>query len=182
MSKKLTQEEFIEQATKVHHGKYTYEKVIYTQRTSKIIITCPIHGDFVQMAGERLKGVGCAKCQKKAKHTTESFIEESIKVHGNKYQYDKVKYIQNKSKVIITCPEHGDFTMKPNSHLLGQGCPKCGTISRANKQRKTTAQFIKEAKLIHGNAYDYSLVEYTGKDNKVKIICPKHEGIRTKSS
>ncbi len=238
MSKKLTQEEFIEQTTKVHHGKYTYEKVIYIQRTSKIIITCPIHGDFVQMAGEHLKGVGCAKCakdaqrltteqfisksnevhgnkfdyskviyinnstpveiicpihgvfkqrpanhmsgaqcpkcQKKAKHTTESFIEESIKVHGNKYQYDKVKYIQNKSKVIITCPEHGDFTIKPNSHLLGQGCPKCGIISRANKQRKTTAQFIKEAKLIHGNTYDYSLVEYTGKDNKVKIICPKH--------
>lgn len=94
MSKKLTQEEFIEQAIKVHHGKYTYEKVIYTQRTSKIIVTCPIHGDFVQMAGEHLKGVGCAKCAKDAQRlTSEQFISKSNKVHGNKFDYSKVIYI-----------------------------------------------------------------------------------------
>ena len=64
--------------------------------------------------------------------------------------------------------------MTPNAHLSGQGCPKCGVVSAANKNRKTTEQFIKEAKLVHGDLYNYSLVEYTGKDHKVKIICPKH--------
>lgn len=237
MSKKLTQEEFIELAHKVHN-KYTYTKTVYVQRTSKIIITCPIHGDFVQTVRDHLNGAGCAKCvkdaqrltvqqfiersrkvhgdkydysnvvyvnnqtpveiicpthgcfrqspanhmngsscpkcQKKAKHTKESFIDEAVKVHGNKYEYNKINYVQNKSKVIITCPEHGDFIMTPNAHLSGQGCPKCGVVSAANKNRKTTEQFIKEAKLVHGDLYNYSLVEYAGKDHKVKIICPKH--------
>ena len=60
------------------------------------------------------------------KKTTEEFIQKAREIHGNKYDYSKVKYINNKEKVCIICPTHGEFWQIADSHLGGQGCPKCG--------------------------------------------------------
>ena len=104
------------------------------------------------------------------KRTKEIFIEDAIKVHGDKYDYSKVVYIYTDAKVIITCPEHGDFLQTPNEHLKGSGCPVCAK----KKRRKTATQFIKEARKVHGNKYEYSKVEYKNGKTKVCIICPIH--------
>lgn len=61
-----------------------------------------------------------------ALNVKECFIKKANKIHHNKYSYDKVEYISDKYKVIITCPEHGDFMQIPSSHFVGSGCPKCG--------------------------------------------------------
>lgn len=106
--------------------------------------------------------------------TTEQFIEDARKVHGNKYNYDKVKYENNKTKVIITCPEHGDFLQTPNKHLLGRGCPKCGRIKTINSIKYTFESFVIKANTIHNNKYDYSKVNYVNGRTKVEIICPIH--------
>jgi len=106
--------------------------------------------------------------------TTEQFIEDAKKVHKDKYNYTKVVYISNKIKVYVICPKHGEFLVRPDHHLSGEGCPKCANISRYKNQRLTTLDFIKRAKEIHNNRYDYSKVEYLNNHTKVCIICPIH--------
>ena len=108
------------------------------------------------------------------KYTTETFIEKAEKIHGDKYDYSLVDYIKWKVKVKIKCKIHGTFEQEPSNHLQGQGCKKCGLINSANKQRKSKKQFIIESKEIHGDKYDYSLVDYITINIKVKIICNQH--------
>ena len=90
------------------------------------------------------------------------------------YNYDKVEYKGNKTKVIITCKFHGDFQQTPSKHLMGQGCPKCGAISISNKSTKSTEHFITKATEIHNGFYNYDKVIYTGAHSKVEIICKEH--------
>ena len=107
------------------------------------------------------------------KKTTEEFIAEAQSVHGDKYDYSNVVYINTHSKVVIICKVHGEFEQTPSKHLVG-GCRKCGRVTSGNKQRKTQEKFIEEAINIHGNIYDYSKVNYVNTDTKVIIICKKH--------
>ena len=104
----------------------------------------------------------------------EIFLEKAFKKHGNKYDYSKVEYIDCKTKVCIICPIHGEFWQTPDNHLQNNGCKKCSKELANIKKSLTTEQFIEKAKLIHGNKYDYSKVEYKGSKIKVCIVCPKH--------
>ena len=109
------------------------------------------------------------------KITTEECIERFKKVHGDKYDYSKVKYIDSKTDVIIICPIHGEFKQKPNKHYNHkQNCPKCAKINTSKKLIKNTEWFINKAKEIHGDKYDYSKVKYVGTKDSVTIICPIH--------
>lgn len=107
-------------------------------------------------------------------YTTQSFIEKANKIHENKYGYSKTVYQKGNIPVTITCPIHGDFTMKPYPHLQGCGCYYCGIESSRRKNTKTTEWFIENAKQVHGDKYDYSKVVYKKYQEKVKIICKKH--------
>ena len=104
------------------------------------------------------------------KKTTEQFIEDAKKIHGDKYDYSKVEYINNHTKVLIICPKHGEFPQTPNDHLDGCGCKDCWEERRGDAVRKTTEQFIEDAKKVHCDKYDYSLVEYKNSNTPVKII------------
>ena len=168
-NKKKTKEQFIEEAYKVHGNKYDYSKVEYINSKTKVCIICPIHGEFLKTPNKHLLGQGCPFCSGKKKKTKEEFIKEARKVHGDKYDYSKVEYINSDTKIIITCHIHGDFEQVPYSHLQGKGCKYCnGGIS------DTKESFIEKARLIHGNKYDYSKVEYINSKTKVCIICPIH--------
>lgn len=128
--KKLTQEQFIKRAKKVHKNIYDYSLVEYKNSQTKIIITCPEHGDFEQIPNVHLRGQGCKECKRFSRLdgrrlTTEKFIEKANKVHNNIYTYTKTEVNGNKNKVTITCKKHGDFEQSPNSHLRGRGCRKC---------------------------------------------------------
>jgi len=106
--------------------------------------------------------------------TTEEFIKRAKEVHSNKYDYSKTKYKLAREKIDIICPIHGSFKQQPNHHLKGHGCEKCGHVKTSSHHTKTVQYFIKKAKRIHNNKYDYSLVEYINNKTKVKIICLKH--------
>ena len=118
-------EEFIKKANETHKGKYDYSKVKYEKSKTKVCIICPEHGEFRQEANSHLRGVGCPKCNGLYVPTTEEWIASARKVHGDKYDYSKVHYVNNRTKVTIICPEHGEFKQIPSSHLSGNGCPKC---------------------------------------------------------
>jgi very-short-patch-repair endonuclease len=101
------------------------------------------------------------------------FIEKSINIHGGKYDYSLVDYVNARTKVKIICPIHDIFEQTPSDHLK-YGCWHCGVYVRSNKKRLTNSEFINKANDRHNGYYNYSKVIYTGHRNKVTIICPKH--------
>jgi very-short-patch-repair endonuclease len=169
MGKSLTQEEFIERCKLAHGDKYDYSKTVYKNSYSKVKIICKKHGEFEQLSSGHIEGRGCSKCSNNKKLTIEEFIERSIKVHGDIYDYSKVNYINLDTKVNILCKEHGEFKQIPEHHMKGHGCPFCSKMGR-----KTTEQYIEIAKKVHNNFYDYSQTIFINNKKKVKIICPKH--------
>lgn len=109
-----------------------------------------------------------------AKLTQEQFINKAKDKHNNYYDYTLVNYISATTKVQIICPKHGVFEQQPNNHLFGQRCIKCMGDSVRKARISSTKDFVEKSKKIHGDKYDYSLVNYkTGKD-KVIIICSTH--------
>ena len=139
-SNTFTTEDFIKKAKSIHSDKYDYSKSVYKKSSEKIEIICHKldvngneHGSFFMTPDNHCHSTlhqGCPKCgrEKSIKNRTSSndeFIKKAILIHGNKYNYSKVKYINNTVKVCIICPKHGEFWMEPSNHLIGQGCPIC---------------------------------------------------------
>lgn len=109
------------------------------------------------------------------KLTTKDVVERSVGVHGNTYDYTDTVFVNSTTKIKIGCKVHGDFWQTPQKHYdLGRGCPKCGHIARGISERSNTKEFVEKAVKIHGDKYDYSLVEYIKSLLKVRIICKKH--------
>lgn len=176
---KSNTEEFINKAKIIHNDKYDYSQVKYINSRTKIIIICPKHGTFNQLPNSHLSRHGCKICKlesqgDKTKYTNNEFIEKCKTIHGDKYDYTEVNYVNSHTKITIICPLHNRFHQNPSNHLIGQGCPKCGIETVANSRRSTTAEFIEKAKQIHENKYDYSKVNYINNSSKVIIICPLH--------
>ena len=169
----LTKDEFIKKARLIHGDKYDYSKVEYTTNKIKVSIICPEHGEFWQTPGDHLKGRGCPLCWRKKK-TTEEYIKQVRKIYGNKYIYDKIEYTNSHDKVCVICPKHGEFYLRADAFLSGESCPRCKADAVKVKQKKSTEQFIKDARRIHGDKYDYSKVDYINAHTKVCIICPEH--------
>jgi len=115
---------FIEKSNKIHNCKYNYSKVIYKTCDDKVVIICPIHGEFNQSPSQHLRKQGCPDCNSN-KLSLKIFVNRSNKTHNYKYNYSKVDYIDSKTKVKIICPKHRGFEQTPNHHLKGYGCPKC---------------------------------------------------------
>ena len=131
----LTIDEFINRSNIIHDFTYDYSKVDYKGYYVPIIIICPKHGEFLQKPNGHLKGKGCQYCSGH-KLNTETFIERAIKIHGNRYDYSKVNYIHNKTKLLIICKTHGEFLQNSCEHLKGKGCPKCSMSKGENIIKK----------------------------------------------
>lgn len=172
-------EEFIHKAKSIHGDRYNYDDVVYEKSNMKIIIQCKIHGFFTQTPNQHLSGYNCAECSGNRILTSSSFIERSKKVHNNFYDYSKVKYKNNISKVIITCTKHGDYEQQPQHHLNGNGCSKCSV----DNSRDNISNFIKKANKVHFYKYDYTQSKYVSARVKIKIMCNFHgEFLQTPNS
>lgn len=134
MPKRLTTSEFIDKAVLKHGTAYDYSKVVYTANKNKVTIVCSQHGEFTQTASHHLAGSICPTCAKikvaeqlsnKNRSNISEFTAKAYTIHAGKYTYENAEYINNKTKITITCPIHGDFEQTPNDHLDGCGCPIC---------------------------------------------------------
>lgn len=172
MPRRKTNEEFIEAANKLHNYKYDYSNVDYVNNRTKVCVVCPVHGSFFIRPDDHLHGHGCPSCVGLKKYTTCEFINKARKIHGDKYDYSKVEYVNANTKVCIICPKHGEFWQVPSHHLNNHGCKKCQYDN--NIFNTINRNFIDDAKIIHDGKYDYSKVEYINNHTKVCIICPKH--------
>ncbi len=167
-------EDYIKKAKEVHGDRYDYSLVQYKNNRTKIKIICKEHGIFEQNPKHHLRGSGCKKCAETYNYDTKEFIKRAKEIHGDKYDYSLTEYKNNRTKVKIICKEHGIFEQNPSDHLSSHGCLKCSFKETSNRQLSDTGNFIKKAKEIHGDKYDYSLVEYKHSKEKVKLICKEH--------
>ena len=124
---RLTTEEFVRKAKETHGDRYDFSNVAYINASTCVEIICEEHGSFMQKPSLHLQGSGCPICGGSKRLTLEEFVEKSRKVHGDRYDYSKVEYVNNSTEVTITCPKHGDFSQTPNHHMLGSGCPLCNS-------------------------------------------------------
>ena len=177
---------FIKKAREIHGDKYDYTNIKTIKYNEDVCIVCPKHGKFYIKPSKHInKGrtnqIGCPACgeENRRNHirkTTEWFIENSQKIHGDKYDYSKVVYERTDKNVCIICHkkdengnEHGEFWQTPNRHLCKHGCPKCG-----GSIKLTQEEFINRSNKVHNNKYDYSKTKFDGTSKKVCVICPKH--------
>lgn len=171
---------FVKKAKEIHGNKYNYSLVEYINSQSKVKIICPKHGCFEQVPSDHLRGRGCLKCGKEAcgekqkEDAAKNFVARCKEIHGDKYNYDKVVYIGSHHPIIVTCPKHGDFITLPNRLLNGRGCKKCKCDTLHSLYSKTKDNFIQDAIRVHGNMFDYSMVEYLNNKTEINIICPEH--------
>ncbi|HAV6204968.1 TPA: hypothetical protein JI303_06520 [Acinetobacter baumannii] len=126
----LNTEIFIERAREIHKDKYDYEKTVYVYCKSEVIITCKIHGDYLQKPYLHLFGGGCHKCAIvqgaiSRSDTQEEFLKKATQMHGDRFNYEKVRYKNHRTQVDIICRIHGVFKQKPKDHLMGSGCKWC---------------------------------------------------------
>ena len=106
------------------------------------------------------------------RNTKETFIQKALTKHGEQYDYSRVVYVNNKTPVEIICPEHGVFYQRPDSHLVGKGCPFCG--------------LDKQKSLLYGvGVNDLYLTQTVGKNSPLYLSwkgmlerCYKNGGIR----
>ena len=126
----------------LHGDKYSYDKAIYVNGDTKLIITCRIHGDFLQCAGDHGVGRGCPKCGRANKKiSTKEWITKAKLTHGLRFDYSNVDYQGSKEYVTIHCPVHGEFKQKPGNHIK-TGCRRFSVTSN-------TEEFIKNSRLLH---------------------------------
>ena len=190
---------FIQRAKEIHGDKYDYSKSIYQKSIIPVEIVCPIHGSFYMRPHNHLKGQGCPLCANKEKgayrkNNTENFIKRATEKHNGKYDYSKVEYVNNHTKVCIICPEHGEFWQKPNDHLRGIGCFQCGRKYNLTEKEVLEALHTKYKNVIyqykpsflHGKTSaqsidfflpDYNIgIEYHGRQHFIPI--PKFGGVK----
>lgn len=166
---------FVEKAVAIHGTLYDYSKVVYVNSRTKVNLVCPVHGGFEQRPDTHLSGMGCPQCAvDRHRGNTASFVEKSVSLHGDRYDYSKVTYVSSNTNVTIHCSLHGDFMQTPAKHLSGSGCPRCATLAIADTNRATREQFIDKARARHGDTYTYTEVAYVSAHAKVKIGCPVH--------
>jgi len=146
MTRALTIKQFIAKAIRIHGNKFDYSKVYYKNNYTNVCIICKVHGEFWQRPGDHLMGKGCSKCRgvklsKIQSKGVEQFIDDAIRIHGETYDYSKVNYINNRTKIIIICEKHGEFLQRPNDHINNKnGCPKCANAGYS----KISIQFLND--------------------------------------
>ena len=149
----VTTESFIAEAKEIYGDRYDYSKVDYKNRDHRVIVTCPIHGDFQVYAREHLDGKGCPKCEK-----GEKFIAKLKEKFGDKVGLDEFVYESSTSPVTLICPTHGAFSRLPQQILKLQfGCPHCGNdvkeeIHNAAVAKKHAAKEEKQRAIDEMNA------------------------------
>ncbi len=174
----LTKEQFIERAKERIGDHYNFSRVEYINAHTPVLIGCPIHGWFKQypMSIQQNRR-GCPKCElehrgENRRTGLKSFIERSKSIHGDRYNYDKVVYVNQQSRVIISCPIHGDFEQRAQDHLKGIGCSKCNyPYSKGRPKENLVDDFRK----VHGDRYEYPGIPNKPRNTiKIPIRCKKH--------
>ncbi len=169
--RKLTIEEKIKKAIKIHSDRYNYDNFKPINNKDKSIIICKIHGEFLQTFDNHYHNKqGCHQCGGSFPLSINTMIDNCKIKHNNIYNYNLFKPVNTKDKSIIVCKIHGNFNQSYQKHYnLKQGCPKC-----AKNSKLLLNEIIEKSNSIHNNKYDYSKFKVNKNSEKGIIICPIH--------
>lgn len=169
--------ELVEKAKVKFNNKYKYRVTQNTKVTDKIFIECPEHGPYIQEARIHLKSIhGCKMCASKStailqRKSKDQFITQATELHKGKYNYDKVQYVNDTTKITITCKVHGDFIQQAGAHLQGNGCKSCG-ITLGKEKQKHSEETLNNVKLPQGISIDFA--NYSNFKGKLPGFCTTH--------
>lgn len=167
---RLTTEEFMARAKAAHGDRYDYSKAEYVNASTPITIICPIHGEFRQKPYLHIQGYGCPACGGSKRLTREEFIDKASKLHGGKYDYSKVEYVNNSTDVTIICPRHGEFRQQAQHHLNGSGCPYC----KSSHMEDSVARVLDEMGISYARGYK---TDWLGRQHLDFFIADRDVGI-----
>ena len=174
--KKITKEEFINRVNSTFGDRYDCTGVEFINMRTPIFLFDKEKQDYIRVIPNNLfrKFKSSERSGRVKKLTKKEFIERAKKIHGNKYDYSKVKYIDYETPVRIICPIHGEFQSTPNSLLMGRGCPTCGNINKKVKQTISEQVFNERMKKIYGDSLTYDFSNYSNFGEKMEFVCSKH--------
>jgi hypothetical protein len=183
MNPQITKNMFISKANALHNFKYDYSLVEYNGYRKIVKIICPLHGEFIQTVSNHLLGSECPSCghiisKAKKQMSQKEFIDKANNKHINKYDYSKVNYVNNYTRVILICHKHGEFLQVPSNHLRGQGCPLC----KNSKGENTIKKFLEDNQVTYIPQKTFD--DCRGKTNKLPFdfylpnynICIEYQG------
>lgn len=132
----VTTESFIAEAKEIYGDRYDYSKVVYKNRDHRVVVTCPIHGDFEIYAREHLDGKGCPKCEK-----GEKYLVKLREKFGDKFGLDEFVYHSSTLPITLICPVHGAFSRLPHQILNSSlGCPECANKLKEDAHMASVAK------------------------------------------
>ena len=132
----VTTESFIAEAIEIYGNRYDYSRVEYKNREHRVIIICPIHGEFKVYAREHLDGKGCPKCEK-----ADKFLAKLHEKFGDRFGLNQFVYQSSTEPVTLICPEHGAFSRLPRQILNSKlGCPECANQLKEDAHAQALAR------------------------------------------
>jgi hypothetical protein len=176
--------DFITRASNEYGDFFDYSLVDFKNLTERIVVICPQHGAWEVIAANHLYGKsGCPMCQSQKfaeraaeanRISTEEFIERSIKIHGNRYDYSRCDYTHINNEIVLICEKHGSFKQKAGHHLSGKGCAKCANEAKSVYQATDKNIMLRKFRELHGNRYKYNLGKKIRHMDQIEITCPDH--------
>lgn len=176
MARTLTTAEWIEKAQSIHADRYDYRLVDYKNAKTKVIVICPEHDEWLCLPDNHIsKGRGCPKCGGSLKKSSSDFVNDAQRVHGSKYDYSMVEYINSHTKVKIICFKHGAFCQSPTSHLSGSSCPDCSKDLKLETTRHESINSIQK-RINESSDYKVSMIEdsFTSINVRARFMCTEH--------
>jgi hypothetical protein len=174
---KKTQDKFIQESIELYNSYYKYNLVEYKNNKTPVKIICKQHGVFERKPNLFLRGDACRICSKKSTKSSSKdlFIEEAIKIYGEKDDYTQTNILSSKEKIKVRCKKH-DYVFQKSiqNYLTGCGCPKCSSETYTKKRTKSTEEFINRSKEVHKDRYDYSNTIYINSRTKLDVLCNFH--------
>lgn len=171
---------FQDRVEKVHNNPmYDFSKAVYVNNTTKVTAICSDHGEWQVAPNKLLVGRGCPDCgelaraKKKVETASKKFFKRMEEVYiDDQYDFSKVVYITAKTKVIVTCKDHGDFLIDPDKLMQGCGCKECGHIKAGKSQRDKAARELEGVfREVHGDGYGYDRSIYVDDKTHIDIFC-----------
>ncbi len=172
----ISQNVILERFKAIHGDKYNYAKVESQGTRQKVIITCRVHGDFMQLPHDHYNGRGCRECfMDRNKHSLVTIKEKGNELFGDKYDYSHITRDGNMISNIL-CHEHGLFNSLQTNHLAGHGCKKCAIKRSAEASKNNIHRWIEKARNVHGDLYEYD-INCTATCHQLTSIACKTHGI-----
>jgi len=169
----VTFDEMVVRAREAHGDEFIYRNENWTGASGMIVYECKVHGRVEQIYRDHIRGIGCRQCgyetaASQRRMSLKEFVNRARSIHGDVYDYPDTLPLRN-DPIRIVCRTHGAFYQKRSEHFAGHGCHTCG-----GRKRRTTEQYIEDARARHGDRFSYDRTVFVRTTDKLIVTCGVH--------